>query len=58
MVFDLYLPLFAILTTYLIVGAIASLAAGILLGALLDRLEGLRSSMRAKSTSRVVMAAG
>ena len=58
MVLDLYFPLFAILTACLIVGAAASVAAGMFLGALLDRLGGLRNSIRAKSTSRVVMAAG
>jgi hypothetical protein len=57
MVFDLYFPLLAILTAYVIVGAIASVAAGILLGKLLDRLEGLRNSIRRKKTSQVAMAA-
>ena len=58
MVFDLYLPLFAILAAYLIVGAVASVAAGMLLVSLLDRLEGLRNSMRTGGTSRLGMAAG
>ena len=48
MVLDLHLPLFAILTAYLIVGAIASAAAGMLLGTVLDRIEIARSSIRAK----------
>jgi hypothetical protein len=56
MVFDLYFPLFAILTAYLIVGAITSVAAGILLGALLDRLEDLRSSKRVMMNSGVDVA--
>ena len=58
MVLDLYFPLFAILAAYLIVGAVASVAAGVLLGPLLNRLGGLRSSIRAKRTSQVVVAAG
>jgi hypothetical protein len=58
MVLDLHFPLFAILTAYLIVGAIASVAAGMLLGPVLDRLDGFRSSIRAKRASRVVVVAG
>jgi len=58
MVLDLHFPLFAILTAYLIVGAVASVAAGMLLGPVLDRLGGLRSSMRARRTSRVIAVAG
>ncbi len=52
MVFDLHFPLFAILTAYLIVGAIASVAAGMFFGVLLDRIEVARSSVRAKRASR------
>jgi hypothetical protein len=55
MVFDLYLPLLAILAVYLLVGAIISVAAGILFGALLDRLHHLWASKRAKRTSRALM---
>ena len=52
MVFDLYFPLFAILAAYLIVGAITSVAAAILLAPLLDRLDDLGRSIRVMMTSR------
>jgi len=58
MVLDLHFPLFAILTCYLIVGAIASVAAGMLLGPVLDRIENARSSIRTKRALRVVAVAG
>ena len=58
MVFDLYFPLFAILTGYLIVGAIASVAAGMFLGPLLDRIEDAWRSIREKEASRVSVVAG
>ena len=57
MVFDLYFPLFAILTAYLMVGAIGSVAAGMLLGPVLDRIDNARSFIRAKRVSRVAVVA-
>jgi hypothetical protein len=55
MVLDLYFPLFAILTAYLIAGAVACVAASILLGTVLDRIQGFRDSIRAERASRVVV---
>jgi hypothetical protein len=54
MVFDLSFPLFAILAAYLILGAILSVAGGMLLGALLNRLRDLRISIQPDLTSHQV----